>query len=166
MTMTLPPDLVTALGMLGFDWPDSDEDKLEGMGHVWRGFASTLNGLIDEVDKQAQIVYTTNDGYAITTFKEAWLAQDAPVASLREGVLAATLIGDGCIAAAAIVVALKLSVIAEVAFFARTLYLAGIAAKTPWSAAAAIAAIIAARMIAQAAIEEAFRLAVEALERG
>jgi hypothetical protein len=166
MTMTLPSELVSALSLLGFDWPDSDEDKLEAMGKAWRAFAATLTSLVDEADREAQSVWTKNEGFSIDAFKQSWQGAEAPLASLRDGALAATAIGDACIAAAAIVVALKVTMIGQVASFARTLYVAAIAAKTPWTALGAAAAVIAHRLIVQAAINAAFELAISELERG
>ena len=166
MTMTLPPALVSTLSALGFDWPDSDEDKLEAMGNAWRAFATTLTSLVDDADREARSVWTKNEGFSIDAFKQSWQGTEAPLASLRDGALAATAIGDGCLASAAIVVALKVTMIGQVAAFARTCYIAAIAAKTPWTAAAAIAAVIAHRLIVQAAINAAFALAISELERG
>lgn len=163
MTMTLPSELTWALSQLGFDWPESDEDKLDAMGQAWTSFAGTLRGLVDEADKQAQLVWSGNRGEAITAFQNSWSGGQAPVASLREGADAAALIGAGCSAAAAIVVALKLKIIAEVAFFVRTCYIAAQAAKTPWTAAGAVAVVIAVRIMVQKAIEAAFNLAIEML---
>jgi hypothetical protein len=164
--MTLPPALASALSILGFDWPDSDEDKLEAMGKAWRSFASTLTTLVDDADREAASVWDKNEGYSINAFKQSWQGPDAPLASLRDGALAATAIGDGCLAAAAIVVALKLTMIAQVGSFARTLYVAAMAAKTPWTAVGAAAVVIAHRIIVQAAINAAFELAISELERG
>jgi hypothetical protein len=166
VTLHLPPALVSTLSSLGFDWPDSDEDKLEAMGRRWRAYAGTLSALVDEADREARSVWTTNEGFAIDAFKASWEGADAPIASLREGAVAATLIGDAFIFSAAAVLALKITVLGQVAAFARTLYLAAIAAKTPWTAAGAIAAVIAHRIIVQAAIDAAFELAIAELERG
>ena len=163
MSMTLPSDLVWALDHLGFSWPDSDEDKLNAMGQAWTTFAGTLNGLIAEAQQHAQGVWTTNSGYAIGEFQESWLGREAPIANMREGAEAAAMIGAGLSAAAQIVVALKLKVIAEVAMFARVCAIAVMAAKTPWTAAGALAAVVIARIAATMAIEAAINLAIQML---
>jgi hypothetical protein len=165
MTITLPQDLAWALNQLGFAWPDSDEDKLNQMGQAWTTFAATLNGLIAEAEGHAQGVWTTNTGYAIGEFQESWLGREAPIANMREGAEAAAMIGAGLSAAATIVVALKMKVIAEVAMFARVCAIAAAAAKTPWTAAGAVAAVVIAKIAATMAIEAAINLAIEALLR-
>jgi hypothetical protein len=166
MTIQLPQDLVWALNQLGFGWPDSDEDKLDQMGQAWRTFATTLDSLVAEADKHAQSVWTGNRGEAIAAFQESWSARQAPLANLRDGAEAAAMIGASLSAAAAIVVALKLKIIAELAFFARVCAIAAAAAKTPWTAVGAVAAVVAARIAAQLAIEAAINLALEALLDG
>lgn len=166
MTLQLPSELVWALSHLGFDWPDSDEDKLAAMGQAWNTFANTLNGLIADADKYARAVWTDNNGMPIGAFQESWNGPEAPLANLRDGAVAAAAIGAGLTASAAIVLALKLKVIAEVAMFARVCAIAAMAAKTPWTAVGAAAAVIAARIAATMAINAAIQLAMEALLNG
>ena len=166
MSITLPADLAWALNQLGFGWPDSDEDKLDQMGQAWRNFATTLNGLIADAERHAQMVWTDNKGEAIAAFQESWAGPQAPMANLRDGAEAAAMIGASLSASAAIVVALKLKIIAEVAMFARVCAIAAAAAKTPWTAVGAVAAVVIARIAAQMAIEAAINLALEALLNG
>jgi hypothetical protein len=109
MSLTLPQDLAWALSQLGFDWPDSDEDKLNLMGQAWTNFAATLNGLIAEAEGHAQGVWTTNS--------------------------------------------------------ARVCAIAAAAAKTPWTAAGAVAAVVIAKIAATMAINAAITLAIETLLR-
>jgi hypothetical protein len=166
MTMQLPSELTSALSMLGFDWPDSDEDKLDSMGQAWSTFANTLKGLVDDADGHAQAVWGGNSGEAIAAFQKSWTGPSAPVTNLRDGVEAASLIAVGLSTAAKIVVALKVKFIVEVASFARTVYLAAMAAKTPWTAAGAAAAVIAHKIIVTAALNAAIQLAMNALQNG
>jgi hypothetical protein len=166
MTMTLPSELTWALSQLGFDWPDSDEDKLDQMGQAWTAFAGTLRGLIDEADRHAQGVWGTNVGEAITAFQNSWKGPEAPLMNLRDGADAAAAIGVAFGVSAKVVVGLKMKMIAEVAMFARVCYIAAMAAKTPWTAVGAVAAIIAARIAAQLAINAAIELALKTIQDG
>jgi hypothetical protein len=166
MTIELPSELVSALSFLGFDWPDADEDKLDGMGKAWATFSGTLRNLVDEADRHAQAVWTGNAGAAIAAFQKSWTGPSAPMTNLRDGAEAAALIAVGLSTAAKIVVALKVKFLAEVAAFARTLYLAAMAAKTPWTAVGAAAAVIAHKIIVTMALNAAIKLAMEALSNG
>ena len=166
MTIQLPGELVWALQQLGFDWPDSDEDKLAQMGQAWTAFATTLNGLVADAEKYARAVWTDNNGLPITAFQQSWSGPQGPMTNLRDGAEAAAAIGAALNAAAAIVVALKLKIIAEVAMFARVCAIAAAAAKTPWTAVGAVAAVVIARIAATMAINAAMQLAMEALLNG
>jgi len=166
MTIHMPSELAEALSLLGFDWPDADEDKLNGMGQAWSTFAGTLRGLVDEADAHAQAVWTGNSGAAIAAFQKSWSGPSAPVTNLRDAAEAASYVAVGLATAAKIVIALKVEFLAEVGAFARTIYLAVLAAKTPWTAAAAVAAVIAHKIIVTAALNAAIELAIKALLNG
>lgn len=163
MTMKMPSELAEALSLLGFDWPDADEDKLNEMGRAWSTFAGTLRGLVGEADAHAQAVWTGNSGAAIAAFQKSWSGPSAPVTNLRDAAEAAAYVAAGLATAAKIVITLKLAFLAEVGAFARTVYLAAVAAKTPWTAAAAIAAVIAHKIIVTYALEAAIEAAIKAL---
>jgi len=166
MTIQLPSELASALSLLGFDWPDADEDKLDGMGKAWTAFAGTLKDLAAEADRHAQAVWTANAGAAIEAFQKSWTGPSAPITNLHDGVEAAGLIAAGLSTAAKIVVLLKIKFIAEVAAFARTVYLAAMAAKTPWTAAGAAAAVIIHKIIVTQTLNAAIELAMKALLDG
>ena len=165
MTITLPSGMTWAMEHLGFFFPDSDEDKLNAMGQSWTRFATTMEGLVAEADQQAQAVKNDNQGGAIATFWEAWSGATGPAECLRANVEGARLIGAGLSTAAAIVVTLKVKVIAEVTLFVRTGWIAAQAAKTPLTAVLAVAAVVAVRIAVVAAITTAFNLAIQALLR-
>lgn len=166
MTLQLPSELAEALSLLGFEWPDADEDKLNEMGQAWSTFAGTLRDLVAEADRHAQEVWTGNGGAAIAAFQKSWAGPSAPITNLRDAAEAAGFIAAGLAMAAKIVLALKLKFLAEVGAFARTVYLAAMAAKTPWTAAAAIAAVIIHKIIVTQALNAAIQIAVEKLENG
>lgn len=163
MSLQLPSELTEFLSMLGFDWPDSDEDKLNEMSRAWSSFATTLNGLNADAGKHAEAVWTENRGQVIRAFQDAWGGTQAPITNLRDGAEAAQMIAAGLGTAATVVVALKMKMIQEVASFARVCWIAARAARTPWTAVGAAAAVIIARIVAVAAINAAMEAAVRAL---
>jgi hypothetical protein len=166
MTVQLPGHLVDALSLLGFDWPDSDEDKLDEMGQAWTRFAATLRALVDEADRHAQAVWTGSHGEAIEAFQKSWTGPSAPATNLRDAAEAAALIAVGLSTAAKIVLMLKAKFLVEVAAFARTVYIAAMAAKTPWSAVGAAAAVIIHKIIVTQALNAAIQLATDRLLNG
>ena len=163
MTITVSSELDWALRQIGCDFPDADEDKLEAMGRAWTGFADTLRGLVDEVDKPAQAVWTGNKGAAIDAFQKSWTGAEAPSTNLRDGADAAAMIGAGFATAATIVVGLKMLVISEAAEFLAACIATAAAAETIIGAIIGVGVIIAKRVIAQKAIEAAINYAVDKL---
>lgn len=45
MAIMLPSELASLLGILGFDWPQSNEDNLMDFGQAWVDFGSELSGI-------------------------------------------------------------------------------------------------------------------------
>jgi len=162
-TIQLPGELVAFLGVLGIVWQDADEDKLHQLGQLWSDFATTQRNLVSEADGYARAVWTANEGVTADAFRTSWTGESAPSANLRDAADAADMIAAGLHAAAAIVVALKLKVIAEVTFFARVCWVAAQAAKTPWTAVLAVAGVVAARIATVMAIDAAIEAAMKAL---
>jgi hypothetical protein len=163
MTITLPSELEWALRQIGCDFPDADEDKLEEMGRTWTGFADTLRGLVDEVDKPAQAVWTANKGAAIDAFQKTWSGPEAPSMNLRDGADAAAMIGAGFATAATIVVGLKLLVLEEAGQFLAACIATAAAAETVIGAIIGVGVVIAKRILAQKAIDAALNYAIEKL---
>ena len=93
MGLQLPGALVTLLQDLGYNWPEADEEKLYDLGSMWMDFAPRLQPLADQVESGAQRVWTDNHGDAVDAFKAKWSAGDAPLASLKDSVTGAEMVG-------------------------------------------------------------------------
>src|SRR6266511_675862 len=113
MGLQLPGELVSLLGMLGYNWPEADEEKLFGMGQVWLDFAGTLQSVVDDADKHGQEVWQRNVGQSIAAFQNSWTGGAAPLVNLRNGAHAAIGVGVGLMIAAGVVFALKINVIVQ-----------------------------------------------------
>jgi hypothetical protein len=163
MTITLPSELTWAMSQIGCDFPDADEDKLEEMGRAWASFADTLRGLVDEVDKPAQAVWTANKGKQIDAFQKAWSGPEAPSMNLRDGADAAAMIAVGFSTAATVVVGLKVLCIEEAGQFLALCIATAAAAETIIGGIIGVGAVIAKRIIAQKAIDAAIEYAIEKL---
>jgi hypothetical protein len=113
MGLQLPGELVPILGMLGYSWPEGDEEKLLRIGHDWLGFASDSGRPIEDSHGHAQQVWSANKGDGIDAFQRSWNEHDAAPSNLRDGLTASNIIGAGLMVSAAVVLALKINVIVQ-----------------------------------------------------
>ncbi|WUI01179.1 hypothetical protein OHR68_04975 [Spirillospora sp. NBC_00431] len=118
MGLQLPGELISLLGMLGYTWPEADETKLFEMGQRWMDFGGTLASRVGESGGAAKSVDTAGMGAGFEAFRTAWTDPKAPESLLQEAVSGTTVVGAGLIVAAAIVLALKISVIAQLVILA------------------------------------------------
>jgi hypothetical protein len=118
MGMQLPGELVSILGMLGYDWPTSDEEKLYELGQAWLGFSGQLRDAAASATQVAQQVWDGNQGQAIEAFRGWWTGGDSAPTVLDKGSGGAMKVGVGLIVCAGIVLALKISVITQLAILA------------------------------------------------
>ena len=56
MGMQLPSELTSLLSMLGYDWPESDEEKLFDLGNTWTYLSDQITGAIDQLEDAARTV--------------------------------------------------------------------------------------------------------------
>jgi hypothetical protein len=166
MTIQLPSELTWALSLVGIDWPDADEDKLDQMGQEWLRFSKALTGFVDELVKQGDAVTSANSGTAIDAFQGSWTGPEAPLTNLRDGAEAAAEIALALGICAKIVTAYKGVVLAEIAAFAYSVAAAAAASSTGIGAIIGAGVVIARRIIAQQAIDAALNLAVEKILNG
>ncbi|MFI7607745.1 hypothetical protein ACIBTV_21745 [Micromonospora sp. NPDC049366] len=118
MGLTLPGELVTVLGMIGYDWPTSDEEKLFRLGQAWITFAGDVGQVAAEVDAGARRVTDVNVGEAVAAFQTWWGGQDSAPAALSEAPAGAMVLGAGLIVCAAVVLFLKIQVIVQLVLLA------------------------------------------------
>jgi hypothetical protein len=114
----LPGELVTLLNDLGYNWPEADEEKLFSMGTTWQQFAPQLAPLVDRAQAAAQRVWNENGGDAVDAFRARFTAEDAALASLRDSVTGAQVVGPALMVVAAVVLALKINVIVQLTVLA------------------------------------------------
>lgn len=118
MGLMLPGELVTALNWIGYRWPEADEEKLFEMGQAWIDFSSSISSAAVDAAASAAGVWQQNSGDAIQAFQRWWTAEDSAPVVLGKAVPAAVLLGTGLIICAAIVLALKIQVIVQLAILA------------------------------------------------
>ena len=113
MGLQLSGELVSAMNVVGFDWPRGDEDKLFEMGQAWVRFADRLRGGTEAMTAHAQTVWQVNVSDTTSAFEQAWKAADSPVSNLDDAATTVELVGVGLMVCAGIVLALKLSAITQ-----------------------------------------------------
>ena len=118
MGLQLPGELVTALGWIGFSWPEGDEEKLFEMGQAWINFAGTVTDATGEAGEAAAAVMSQQNGEAMQAFAQWWAKPESGPGTLPDYAQAAMLVGTGLIICAGIVLALKISMIVQLAIFA------------------------------------------------
>ena len=113
MSMQPPGELVSLLYMLGFNWPEGNEEKLLHMGSDWLDFTGGAGQPVEDSDGHARQVWSVNKGLGISAFEQAWNDHESPVSNLRDGHVAGNIVGAGLMVSAAIVLALKINVIVQ-----------------------------------------------------
>jgi hypothetical protein len=72
MSLTLPDELTWVLNLLGFMWPEADEDKLRACAQAWRDFGADVAQINQEGRLVAAQVTADNRGESIDAFERYW----------------------------------------------------------------------------------------------
>lgn len=72
MSLTLPDDLTWVLNLLGFMWPEADEDKLRATAQAWRDFGVDVTRINQDARLAAAQVTGDNSGQSIDAFARYW----------------------------------------------------------------------------------------------
>ncbi|KUL37386.1 PE-PGRS family protein [Streptomyces sp. NRRL F-4489] len=132
MSLQLPGELVWILNLLGYDWPDADEDKLHECATAWRNFAQSVEQTQSQGTSAANQVLSANSGEAIDGFSHEWGEFNGSGGSgdnyLRDAAAAAEVIAVAFDAAAIAVLAGKIAVIAQLVILAAEIIAAQAAA--------------------------------------
>nr|WP_030156560.1 hypothetical protein [Glycomyces sp. NRRL B-16210] len=118
MGMQLPSELIGLLGMLGYDWPESDEESLFNLAGEWTGMADQLAGRVESLQSAARTLLENNQGAQVDAFQREWEAEESSPASLAEAGDPANVLNIGLTVMAGIVLTLKIQVIVQLAILA------------------------------------------------
>ena len=116
MSLTLPSELVWVLDLLGYSWPEADEQALHDVAEAWRAFGKDLETIQTEGDGFARTILASNAGTAVDEFTKGWGAytgaggQDSYIPDAKTACEVIALAFD---AAAIAVLTAKLAVIAQ-----------------------------------------------------
>ncbi|MEV6343792.1 hypothetical protein [Actinoplanes sp. NPDC051851] len=164
MGLQLPSELVSVLGMLGYNWPEADETKLFEMGQAWVAFTEPLRTGVSDADAAAQLVWAGNEGSAVEAFQQRWNDPESAKGNLDDGATAATMIGAGLMVCAGIVLALKINVIIQLTLLA--IEIAEAIATAVVTLGASLAEIPIFKMITELIVEQLTDLALNAVLGG
>ncbi|GAA2136410.1 hypothetical protein [Glycomyces algeriensis] len=118
MGMDLPGELIGLLGMLGYEWPESDEESLFNLAGEWTGMADKITERVESLQSAARTLLESNSGAHIDAFQREWEAEESSPAALAESADPAYILNIGLIAMAGIVLALKVQVIVQLVILA------------------------------------------------
>jgi hypothetical protein len=164
MGLQLPGELISLLSMLGYTWPEADEEKLFEMGRSWLNFAGGFPEPLEGAKAQAQRVWSGNQGQGIDAFRQAWSDHDAPAAALQDATTACNIVGAGLMVCAGIVLALKINVIVQLVQLA--IEIAQAIATAVATFGASLAEIPIFKEITSLLIDQLINLALEAILNG
>jgi hypothetical protein len=164
MGLQLPGELVTVLGMLGYDWPTSDEEKLFHLGQLWLEFAPQLEQAGAAALESASGVWNSSNGEPIEAFRNWWNAGDSPFEVLNDGSTGSATVGVGLMVCAGVVLALKINVIVQLIILA--IQIAQAIATAVATFGASLLEIPIFKMITSFIIDQLIGLAVEAVLNG
>ncbi|WP_067035234.1 WXG100-like domain-containing protein [Streptomyces dysideae] len=116
MSLTLPSELVWVLDLLGYTWPEVDEEALHKVAEAWRAFGEELEEIQVEGERLARTVVSHNVGTAVDGFSKDWGAYtgaNGEDSYLPDAKTACEVIAFAFDAAAVAVLTAKLAVIAQ-----------------------------------------------------
>ncbi|GES30672.1 hypothetical protein AB0G60_21960 [Streptomyces angustmyceticus] len=164
-TITLPNEVDWILDLLGFQWPNVDEDKMREAAEAWSGFAAAARRYQAEGVSAANTVRGANSGEAIEAFSDNWKKYGDGGGYLDEAIEAAEVLAVVLQVVAAIVMVMKIAVIAQLIALAVEFAIAQAAAPVTLGAseAGAAAATATTRVIVRRILDEARQKIVQAI---
>jgi hypothetical protein len=116
--LDLPSGLVTFLNDLGYVWPDADEVRLLQIGRTWVDLHGALAPHLQAANTAAAGVWATNSGADVEAFRTAWGEDGAASNTLTKDMAGVVIVGGLVMVCAAVVLTLKIWVIAQLVLLA------------------------------------------------
>jgi hypothetical protein len=112
VAIMLPVEVDWVLDLLGFQWPNIDEDKMRDAAEAWSSFAAAVRTAQQQGESAAQAVRGANSGEAIEAFENKWKKFSGD-GFLDEAAEAAEVLAVVLQIVATIIMVMKLAVIAQ-----------------------------------------------------
>ncbi|WP_342799475.1 hypothetical protein [Glycomyces buryatensis] len=116
--MQLPAELIGLMGALGYDWPESDEEKIFTLAGEWTGMADQIADRVESLNAAAMTLLDNNSGTQIDAFKAEWDGPESAVLNLVDTTDPNHKINVGLTIIAGLILALKIQVIVQLAILA------------------------------------------------
>ncbi|MER5937484.1 PE-PGRS family protein [Streptomyces sp. NPDC001928] len=170
MSLTLPGELVWVLDLLGYSWPEADEEALHHVAETWRSFGEELEKVQSQGEGFARTVISSNFGSSIEGFSKDWGAYtgaNGEDSYLPDARTACEVIAFAFDVAAVAVLTAKLSVIAQLIALAIEIIAAQAAAPFTFglSEVGALGATQATRLIVRELLDRLKREVMEAVTK-
>ncbi|MFE2425377.1 hypothetical protein ACFXJ5_01255 [Streptomyces sp. NPDC059373] len=155
MSLMLPGEVAWVLDLLGYEWPEADEDKIVEAANAWRTFANEVAQLEARGVTAAGQVTSANAGDAVDSFTEVWKKfSDGGDGYLSDARETAEFIAIALDAVAVEVVIVKAMVIAQL--IALAFEIAAAQAAAPFTFGLSEGGVLAATQAARLAVRELF----------
>jgi hypothetical protein len=156
MSVTLPSDVAWVLNLLGFMWPEADEDKLRASAQAWRDFGAELDRINQDARQVAVQIASENRGDSIDAFGRFWHGVGGGGGDFDRAKEAAGHMATALDAMAMLVEGVKVAVIAQLGILAAEIIADQIAAPETLGLSEGVAAgeIIVTRGIVRRLIQE------------
>lgn len=118
MGLDIPSELASLLSMLGYEWPESDEESIFNLAGEWTGMADQISGKVESLNAAAKTLVENNFGADIDAFNEEWADSESAVRNIADAADPTNIINIGLTIAAGIVLALKVQVIVQLVMLA------------------------------------------------
>ncbi|HET6707502.1 hypothetical protein [Amycolatopsis sp.] len=118
MGLQLPPELIEALSWVGCTWPEADETKLFHCGEYWGTFAEQAAEHAEAAAKVVAEMLAENQSPGLDAFKAYWEKLSGEAGYLVDCGIAAGAVSVAFYSAGALVLTLKILVIAQLVAFA------------------------------------------------
>ncbi|MBN6034045.1 hypothetical protein [Amycolatopsis sp. 195334CR] len=118
MGLQLPPELIEALAWIGCTWPEADETKLFQCGEYWGTFAEQATAHAEAAAKAVSEMLAENQSPGLDAFKAYWEKLSGEAGYLVDCGIVAGAVSIAFYSAGALVLTLKMLVIAQLVAFA------------------------------------------------
>lgn len=118
MGMQLPSELISLLSVLGYEWPESDEEKMFDLSGKWTGMAESVAGPVEELNVAAKSILENHKGKDVDAFGVEWDDEESSGRNIADAQDPLNVIGISLTVGAGLVLALKIQVIVQLAILA------------------------------------------------
>jgi hypothetical protein len=164
MGLQLPSELTGLLSMLGYDFPESDEESIFNLAGEWTGMADQISGRIESLNLAASTLLENNVGKEIDAFQSEWDDAESAARNIADAADPTNIINIGLTIAAGVVLALKVQVIVQLVMLAFQIFQAIATAAVTFGASLAQIPIF--KIISGIIIDQLIGMAIEMVLNG